>query len=297
MKVNRKKVRTFFLVLICILIPVTLFGWLTKDTTYWTYILAGLYMPMPAAAAIITQKLIYHQPIRELGFSKINFKWLLLFPIGTSLIMFSALLLGSLILGNLLNVPGFGYITEDTLTMIRNIVPADVPIPSDTNLPPVGVLIPLTFISAVLAGFTINGLFALGEELGWRGFLMNELKPLGFFKSNLLIGIVWGFWHAPIILMGYNDPENPVLGVFAMNLVTIPLAYIYAIARIKANNVLASAIGHGAFNGFVGLTIMLLVGANLFLGTALGLLGFVASSTLALILYLINKKEIIKWYS
>ena len=74
----------------------------------------------------------------------------------------------------------------------------------------------LALLVAPLAGFTINGLLAFGEELGWRGLLQQELAPLGFARASALIGAIWGLWHAPLILLGHNFPDHPRLGVFVM---------------------------------------------------------------------------------
>ena len=78
--------------------------------------------------------------------------------------------------------------------------------------PPVALLYVLGPLVGIMAGFTINGLFAFGEEYGWRGVLMDELRPLGAFKANLLTGVMWGFWHAPVILLGFNYGAERRLG-------------------------------------------------------------------------------------
>lgn len=40
---------------------------------------------------------------------------------------------------------------------------------------------------------------ATGEEAGWRGFLHSYFVPkYGIVRGSLFIGIIWGFWHAPL---------------------------------------------------------------------------------------------------
>ena len=68
------------------------------------------------------------------------------------------------------------------------------------NLPDSLVLLfTFAFLSAAVAGWSINGLFALGEEYGWRGLLWEAWRPYGIVRANLAIGLVWGLWHAPLI--------------------------------------------------------------------------------------------------
>ncbi len=44
-------------------------------------------------------------------------------------------------------------------------------------------------------------LFALGEEIGWRGYLLPKLSGLGPVRAALLAGLLHGLWHLPIILL------------------------------------------------------------------------------------------------
>ena len=75
----------------------------------------------------------------------------------------------------------------------------------------------LLFIANVLvtgAYFAlVSALAAVGEELGWRGFLQGILvKQLGVSRGILLVGLIWSFWHLPALLAKYNFPEHPYSG-------------------------------------------------------------------------------------
>ena len=56
----------------------------------------------------------------------------------------------------------------------------------------------------------------MGEELGWRGFLLPKLLPIGQWKAILVSGLIWGFWHAPVIAQGHNFPRHPYWGILVM---------------------------------------------------------------------------------
>jgi membrane protease YdiL (CAAX protease family) len=92
----------------------------------------------------------------------------------------------------------------------------------------------------ILFAFTLaplfNTLFALGEELGWRGFLLPRLLPLGQWKAILVSGAIWGVWHAPAILQGHNYPDHPILGVFMMIVFTVLLGAIFSWLYLETNS-------------------------------------------------------------
>jgi len=45
----------------------------------------------------------------------------------------------------------------------------------------------------------------LGEELGWRGFLLPELqRSVSAFNSSLIIGIIWASWHIPLFFAPFG---------------------------------------------------------------------------------------------
>ncbi|WP_080505231.1 CPBP family intramembrane glutamic endopeptidase [Halorubrum aethiopicum] len=119
---------------------------------------------------------------------------------------------------------------------------------------PSGVLGVIATFGLVLGlGATVNAVFAFGEEFGWRGYLLWELAPWGFWKASFAIGGLWGVWHAPVIVAGYNYPSFPVVGVVAMTVACVSFSPVYTYLVIRSESVLAAALLHGVFNGSAGL--------------------------------------------
>lgn len=145
-------------------------------------------------------------------------------------------------------------------------------------------LLLMVLVGAPLAGFTINGLFALGEELGWRGLLQQELAPLGFLRASVLIGVIWGIWHAPMILLGHNFPDHPRLGVLVMTIGCMPLGVIMSWLALKAGTVLAAAVAHGTFNAASAFTLMAVRGGESIEVFVLGYAGIAAMTLVAAVL-------------
>lgn len=92
---------------------------------------------------------------------------------------------------------------------------------------------------------------AFGEEYGWRGYLQSELFKIGRVRGVLLLGVIWGAWHWPLILMGYNYPGHPLLGLVLMTLYTTGLAVVLGYAVLKSGSVLLAAYLHALNNQVV----------------------------------------------
>ena len=110
------------------------------------------------------------------------------------------------------------------------------------------------FISNVLltggAYALFNALFAMGEELGWRGFLQGQLiARLGTTRGIALLGLVWALWHLPALLAGYDYPEHPWLGAFVfMPIQLVAASFFLGWLTIRSGTVWLAAIAHGAVN-------------------------------------------------
>jgi len=259
-------------------------------------VVACAYMGAPAIAAIIVQKGIYKQEIKPLGFDFKNTRWknFLLLPllhIHISVLFIIIILL----FGNTLHLNGFGFYSFDPQLLEMRMQEFALKMGSEKiphiPLSPM-ILLVLSLVSSAIFGGLINGIFTLGEELGWRGFLYNETKTLGFIKSNLLVGTIWGLWHAPLILQGHNYPEHPVAGVAMMVVFCIPLAFIMSYARAKTNSVLAPALVHGMVNAGAGGVMLLCYQYNDLIGNIAGLAGAMAITILVILIYIFDRKTI-----
>jgi len=154
----------------------------------------------------------------------------------------------------------------------------------------------LSLINRLIAGATINALAAFGEETGWRGFLLKNLRDMRFFKAALIIGFIWGIWHAPLILMGHNYPQHPQIGVLMMIVFCILLTPIMQYLTIKSKSVIASAIAHGTLNAVAGISIMAVSGGNDLTNGITGIAGFITLFISVLVIfiydYFISKEKI-----
>jgi len=246
--------------------------------------MAGSYMFVPMVIAVIVQKFIYKEPLKKpLGVSFRLNRWFLVAWLLPPVIAFACL-------GVSLLLPGIEYspsmeglferfeslLTPEQLRQLEN---------QTSSLP----FHPFWFalLMGLIAGITVNAIAGFGEELGWRGLLQREFESMGFWKSSTIIGVIWGVWHAPLILQGHNYPQHPVIGVFMMIILCVLLAPIFSYVRLRANSVIAAAIIHGSLNATAGLSLMVVKGGNDLTVGAAGLAGFIvlAFVNIGLLLY------------
>ena len=153
------------------------------------------------------------------------------------------------------------------------------------------VLLLIQIVSAYPVALTINALYALGEEIGWRGYLYKRLGSAPSLKNSFIIGTVWGLWHATAIgLLGHNYPNLKWLGVPIFVAFCIPLTFIMLILVFRTGSILPSVSLHGALNALWALTILAnnlgdatgeLLGGN----GLLGILSLVLVTTIAKIFW------------
>lgn len=140
-----------------------------------------------------------------------------------------------------------------------------------------------TGLLAVTLAPPVNMLFAVGEEAGWRGYMMPGLKErFGLLNGRLLGGIIWGVWHWPIMLLtGYEYGTHylgaPVLGLAVWCVVCFALNTLLDWLYEKTGCIWVPAIAHGAFNAIASLFMVLTTPADTYyivLGpTPIGLIG------------------------
>ena len=114
------------------------------------------------------------------------------------------------------------------------------------------ILVGLAFIVLSPLVFPVH-IFALGEEIGWRGyFLPILLKLTSPRKATLIHGLLWGLAHAPLIYFGFNYGldywGSPWSGMLMMVLVCVVLGTWLAYVTIRSESILPAAILHGAGN-------------------------------------------------
>ena len=102
-----------------------------------------------------------------------------------------------------------------------------------------------TLISSLILSFFVLWPIYFGEEYGWRVYLQDRIFPLlGGYEGVLLIGVIWGLWHIPLIFLGAIYPGEPLLGIVLMTFNCIMLGIIFSYAVLKTGSVWIAVILH-----------------------------------------------------
>jgi len=116
-----------------------------------------------------------------------------------------------------------------------------------------GTGLPLAIAMQATSGFLFPAIFALGEELGWRGLLVPELSKItGFAQLSLISAFIWAVYHAPLLFFaGYHSaaPKWYAFLVFAVGVTAS--SFIYAWLRLKSGSVWPAVIIHASHNLFI----------------------------------------------
>ena len=201
-----------------------------------TSIYVGFLMISPTLAAFTTLK-IKKRPISSLPWSLKELKYLKLSYITPILYVSIAYALIWLFgFGDLLNV--------ERITQWSN----ELGIAESNQT-----LVIIVMIFLLLTVGVIKNLGStLGEEIGWRGFLIFELRKVMSFKSLAIVsGIIWAIWHFPIINLMYGSGENLLLHMSAFTIMIIGISVILAYYTFKSNSLWPAAIYHSIHNIYI----------------------------------------------
>ena len=229
---------------------VTWFLLLTFAITYGlalvTYLKGGLdSFPLPAVSmfvpmltAFFVQKRIAGGPIFKgdaLGFQLGRKRFLLIAPLLFGLLIVATYVLSTMFEPSLLvNQAELVERTREKIVLFEGWSPS-------------AQLIAGLFVDVVLGSILMLPLF-LGEEIGWRAFLVPKLEELMGKPALIAGGVIWAMWHTPGILMGHNYPEHPLVGLLLWIPLCICMGIILQYFYQRSGSVFAVAFCHGVLN-------------------------------------------------
>jgi len=105
-----------------------------------------------------------------------------------------------------------------------------------------------TSLILMLVGALFSTPVQAGEEIGWRGFMLQRLAlRMGFAWASLLVGVTWAAWHLPMFFMPGGDMVGQSFPLFVLMVtaLSVPMAWLY---RRTDGSLLLTMIMHAAVN-------------------------------------------------
>lgn len=98
----------------------------------------------------------------------------------------------------------------------------------------------------------ISLITALGEEIGWRGFMLPAfMQRLGDKGALAAVSIFWCLWHFPLLIFGDYMEGTPLwYQLIAFTLCIFPVGIIAGILTIQSKSVWPAAFLHAAHNAY-----------------------------------------------
>ena len=276
-------------------IAVCLFSWAMFAVAHWGFGMGAdtpvglmafstVYMFFPMVTALVLQA-IDKEKFNHTGLVnfKFNWAWLVAWLLPVVMVFFCILVNGLM--------PGveLKYSAEQLISQYH--IPEDQQdlVREQFEKCPAWLMVLSVVFSGLLTGITINALAAFGEEYGWRNYLVGALREVKFWKAALFIGIVWGLWHFPLILMGHNYPNEPQWGVLLMVVFCVLAGVLELYFVLKTKSMIVAAVMHGTINAVAGMTIYFTLGGNDFLNGMTGLSGFIVMVVTILCVWIYDK--------
>jgi uncharacterized protein len=112
--------------------------------------------------------------------------------------------------------------------------------------------LPLEYVVLAVIALTFGSVLTFGEEYGWRGYLLPKLLPLGEVKAAVIVGLIWGPWHAPMLAAGLNySSVNPLAAIGIFVITATALSLLLSRAFLAAGGaLLVPVLMHASFNRF-----------------------------------------------
>jgi membrane protease YdiL (CAAX protease family) len=119
---------------------------------------------------------------------------------------------------------------------------------------PTNVFLLLFFILQGTIGLIPSMATALGEEIGWRGFLLPEIAAStnSYTKTSLIMGLIWAIWHYPLLIFGnYNAGAPSLYSLATFTLGVISVSFVFTWFRLKSNTLWTGVMLHASHNLFI----------------------------------------------
>lgn len=234
--ISRKQVWKTLILFLSILIILSAICYYAIIKLNPTSIYVGALMMCPALSAFITLKII-QRPISSLPWGLKKIKYLRLsYLVPTIYITIAYILIWIFGFGSLFN--------QNTVVEWSNEL-------GTKEFNSFFVILLMVLLLATV-GVIKNIGSTLGEEIGWRGFFIFELRKIFSFGGvSIISGIIWSLWHWPLIFLIYKGSNDILIHIVSFTVMIIGMSVILAYYTFKSNSLWPAALYHSVHNIYI----------------------------------------------
>ena len=251
--------------------------------------LVGLWvlLQIPAVGALVAARITGDKVFPKIRYWPSPFKAVIVVVLAVPVVF--------AIIYSLTAVAGLATVDSGLETMRQRVELSGLEVPEDTwnslTYSVLGIETPrryvLWFLGLLASAFSGPAFFAFlcfGGEVGWRGYLLPKLMPLGRLRAYALVGLFWGLFFAPLVMAGYQVMGHaPLLRVCAL---AVALSVIAGELWRRTENIVITAILCGCFYAQAeGIWHYLFPTANATVGRSAGLFAIVVWGAVAALLW------------
>lgn len=197
-----------------------------------TLLLTGIVMWCPGVASLLT-RFIYQRNFGGINWRAGKWRYLLLgamFPLLYSVVTYGVIWL-----------TGLGTFNLDILSQVVSSF--------DLDGQPINFLAGFFIFYAAIV-IVVSIFSATGEEIGWRGLLVPELKKTMSFRGTaLLSGIIWSVWHYPLIILGGENSGIPLwYALICFTIMITSMGVLLAWLRLESHVLWPVVLLHASHN-------------------------------------------------
>lgn len=117
---------------------------------------------------------------------------------------------------------------------------------------PATLIFVLALLIAATVGTVFSALLAIGEEIGWRGYMLTRLIDAGIPRPVLVSNLIWALWHIPMTLAGvYAAGSSPVLSAGLLLIGVLAIGHVIAWLRLNTGSIWPGIALHAAWNSMI----------------------------------------------
>ena len=125
------------------------------------------------------------------------------------------------------------------------------------------------FAELLFLGGIMDSILAIGEEFGWRGYLVPKLtQTIGVVPATILTSLIWAVWHIPLLsedafLVQFATSDSPdfswfLIFMFGYIPLCLAMGMILTFVTLKGRSSIPAAFGHACYNRcMVGFIVLL----------------------------------------